>query len=200
MDVVQQVLCGKVNKNLVAKLNRWAARPWACAAWTDSLFQAATSWTPSCGHGGRDRPGERHPGRQRLLDGGYIPVVVHRGPWDGRSSSAYNINADTAAAQARHCPQGAKSWHPTDRCARACCGTPRRTRPPSSPRCKLTEVAGPTSPAGIIAGGMIPKIGVLRGCHRAAACTAAIILDGRVPHSILIEMLSDKGIGTMLWE
>ena len=128
------------------------------------------------------------------LDCGYIPVVstVALGI---DNDTAYNINADTAAAELAISLGAEKLILLTD--VRGVLKDPKDDSTLIS-QIRLNEVPGLLA-SGIIGGGMIPKIeccvnALERGVHRTH------ILDGRIPHSILTEMLSHKGIGTMLWE
>lgn len=128
------------------------------------------------------------------LNCGYIPVVstVALGI---DNDTAYNINADTAAAELAISLGAEKLILLTD--VRGVLKDPKDDSTLIS-QIRLNEVPGLLA-SGIIGGGMIPKIeccvnALERGVHRTH------ILDGRIPHSILTEMLSHKGIGTMLWE
>ena len=163
MDVVQQVLCGRVNKNLVATLNRLGGRALGLCGLDGALFQARLL-DERFGLVGEITKVDPTPVND-ALDNNYIPVVstVALGT---DAETSYNINADTAAA-------------------------------------KLAVALGALSqvPAlvreGVISGGMIPKVDCCVEAVRSGV-KSAIILDGRVPHSILIELLSNEGIGTML--
>ena len=128
------------------------------------------------------------------LAAGYIPVIstVALGI---DNDTAYNINADTAAAELAIALGAEKLILLTD-----VRGVLRDPKDDSTliPQIRLQDVPGLMA-SGIIGGGMIPKIqccvdAVEQGVHRTH------ILDGRIPHSILTEMLSHTGIGTMIWE
>ena len=127
-----------------------------------------------------------------LLDGGYIPVIATVGMDD--LGQAYNVNADTAAAQIAIALKAEKLVSMTD-----IAGLLRDKEDETTliPEVEVTEIEGYKS-AGIIAGGMIPKIGgmadaIYQGVHE------AVIIDGRVPHSILLELFSDRGSGTRFY-
>ncbi len=116
-----------------------------------------------------------------LLDSGYIPVIATVGMDD--LGQAYNVNADTAAAQIAIALKAEKLVSMTD-----IAGLLRDKEDESTliPEVEVSEIEGYKS-AGIIAGGMIPKIGgmadaIYQGVHE------AVIIDGRVPHSILLEL------------
>ena len=180
MEVVQQVLCGKVNKDLVATLNRMGGRALGLCGMDAGLFQAR-------------KLSERYGlvGEDALADG-YIPVVstLAQGV-DGET--AYNINADTAAAKLAVALHAEKLILLTD--------VRGLLRDPKNEETLIHVVELPEVPGlvkdGIIQGGMIPKVDCCVEAVRSGV-ERTHILDGRIPHSILIEMLSDEGIGTML--
>ena len=129
---------------------------------------------------------------ESLLDGGFIPVIATVGMDD--LGQAYNVNADTAAAQIAIALKAEKLVSMTD-----IAGLLRDKEDETTliPEVEVTEIEGYKS-AGIIAGGMIPKIGgmadaIYQGVHE------AVIIDGRVPHSILLELFSDRGSGTRFY-
>ena len=190
MEVVQQVLCGKVNKDLVATLNRMGGQALGLCGMDAGLFQAVQL---SEKYGLVGEITQVNPKVvQDALEGGYIPVVstVAQGT-DG--DTAYNINADTAAAKLAVALGAEKLVLLTD--------VRGLLRDPKDESTLIHSVGVSEIPGlikdGIISGGMIPKIdcaveAVRSGVH------STVILDGRIPHSILIELLSDDGAGTML--
>ena len=190
MEVVQSVLCGKVNKNLVAQLNRLGGQAIGLCGMDGQLFQAV-QLDPKYGLVGKITGVNPEPVENALMSG-YIPVVstVAQGM---DADTAYNINADTAAAQLAVALRAEKLILLTD-----IRGLLRDPHDEDTLIHVLHTYDVPELVAeGIISGGMIPKM---------ECCVDAIsggvervhILDGRIPHSILIELLSDKGIGTML--
>ena len=190
MDVVQSVLCGKVNKDLVARLNRLGGQAIGLCGMDGSLFQAVRL-DEKYGLVGRIIGVNPEPVENALLTG-FIPVVstVAQGM---DAETAYNINADTAAAKLAAALNAEKLILLTD-----VRGLLRNPKDESTliHVVRTGEVAELVE-EGVISGGMIPKM---------QCCVDAIdggvervhILDGRIPHSILIELLSDEGIGTML--
>ena len=190
MDVVQQVLCGKVNKDLVATLNRMGGRALGLCGMDAELFQAV-QLDEKYGLVG-EITGVDPKVVQDALAQGYIPVVstVAQGT-DG--NTAYNINADTAAAKLAVALGAEKLLLLTD--------VRGLLRDPADegtllPEVRLSQVPGLVKD-GVIKGGMIPKVdccveAVRNGVERAN------IQDGRVKHSILMELLSTAGVGTML--
>jgi len=190
MDIVQQVLCGRVNKNLVASLNLMGGKALGLCGLDGGLFQAVKK-DSRYGLVGQIQQVDIDP-VLGAIERGYIPVVstVAMGV-DGETS--YNINADTAAAKLAVALGAEKLILLTD-----VRGILRDPQDEGSliQMVRMSEVPSLIQ-AGIIQGGMIPKLeccaeAVQKGVNRAH------ILDGRVPHSILIELLSDQGIGTML--
>ena len=190
MDVVQSILCGKVNKNLVAQLNRLGGRAIGLCGMDGQLFQAE-QLDEKYGLVGKITGVNPDPVENALMNG-YIPVVstVAQGM---DADTAYNINADTAAAKLAEALHAEKLILLTD-----VRGLLRDPKDEETLIHVLHTYDVPELVAqGVISGGMIPKM---------QCCVDAInggvervhILDGRIPHSILIELLSDKGIGTML--
>ena len=181
MEVVQQVLCGKVNKDLVATLNSMGGRALGLCGMDADLFQAKKldEKYGLVGEMVQVDPAIVHD----ALSDGYIPVVstVAQGV-DGET--AYNINADTAAAKLAVALGAEKLILLTD--------VRGLLRDPADEDTLLPVVKD-----GVIKGGMIPKVDCCVEAVRSGV-KDAVILDGRIPHSILIELLSNEGIGTML--
>jgi acetylglutamate kinase len=190
IDIVQQVLCGRVNKNLVATLNRMGGKAMGLCGLDGGLFQAVKK-DARYGLVGQIERVDPDP-VLTALDRGYIPVVstVAMGI-DGETS--YNINADTAAAKLAVALGAEKLILLTD--------VRGILRDAKDEETLIRVVHMSEVPKlikeGIIKGGMIPKLECCVECVRSGV-SRAHILDGRVPHSILIEILSDQGIGTML--
>ena len=190
MDIVQQVLCGKVNKDLVATLNRRGGKAIGLCGMDAGLFQAR-QLDEKYGLVGEIVKVNPAPVRDSLKDG-YIPVVstVAQGV-DGEN--AYNINADMAAAKLAVALGAEKLILLTD---------VRGLLRDHGNEETLIHVVGLSDVPqlvreGVIQGGMIPKIECCVEAVRSGV-ERTHILDGRIPHSILIEMLSDEGIGTMI--
>ena len=190
MDVVQQVLCGKVNKDLVATLNRMGGRALGLCGMDAGLFQAR-KLDEKYGLVGEVVQVDPAVVNDALAVG-YIPVVstVAQGV-DGET--AYNINADTAAAKLAVALHAEKLILLTD--VRGLLRDPK-DEDTLIPEVGLSQVPGLVKD-GVIKGGMIPKVDCCVEAVRSGVKNT-IILDGRIPHSILIELLSDSGIGTML--
>ena len=190
MDIVQQVLCGKVNKNLVATLNNLGGRAVGLCGMDAGLFQAK-KLDEKYGLVGEITAVDPQ-AVEDCLEKGYIPVVstVAQGV-DGET--AYNINADTAAAKLSTALKAEKLILLTD--VRGLMMDPK-DESTLLPVVRLSQVPGLVKD-GVIKGGMIPKVDCCVEAVRSGVQNA-VILDGRIQHSILIELLSDEGIGTML--
>lgn len=190
VDVVQQVLCGRVNKNLVATLNRMGGRAMGLCGMDASLFEAKVK---DLKYGLVGEIVKVNPQVvQDCIDNGYIPVIstVAQGM---DAQTAYNINADTAASKLAVALKAEKLILLTD--------VRGLLQDPKDEETLIHVVHMSDVPmlkkSGIITGGMIPKVECCVEAVRSGV-KRSHILDGRIPHSILIEMLSDRGIGTML--
>ena len=194
MDVVQMVLCGKVNKNLVATLNRAGGQAVGLCGLDGGMLKAVRRQEDGVDYGLVGDVTEVDP--KVILDAihdGFIPVIstVAQG---SDAETSYNINADTAAAKIAVAVGAVKLILLTD-----IRGLLRDKNDEDTliSQVRLAEVPELVD-QGIISGGMIPKVdccvdAVEHGVKRTH------ILDGRIPHSILIEVLSHAGIGTMVW-
>ena len=193
MDIVQMVLCGKVNKNLVSAINRTGGRAIGLCGTDGSLFEAEKMLENGVDYGYVGNIVNVNPDIvSYALDGGYIPVVssVAQGI---DADVTYNINADTAASKLAIALGAEKLILLTD-----IAGLMLDPKDESTllPLVHLTEIPKLIK-NGVVKGGMIPKVdccveAVRQGVDRTT------ILDGRVPHSILIESFTDEGIGTMI--
>ena len=186
-DIVTQVLAGKVNKNLVKDINKAGGRAIGISG-LDSGLITASPLDPELGYVGNIV--DINPDViLDLLALGYIPVVSTIGA--DSEGNIYNINADTAAARIAGALDAMKFISMTD------IKGVLKDKNDDSTLMKFINVSELKSleKEGIIDGGMIPKV---------ACCVEAIrrgvkfvvIIDGRIPHSILIEMLTDDGAGT----
>lgn len=192
MDIVQQILCGKVNKDLVALIDEFGGKAVGISGMDSRLIEAVRRTDDDYGFVGDITAVNAQPIND-LLSAGYIPVVstVAAGA-DG--AKCYNINADTAAAQVAAALGAEKLIILTD-----VLGLLRDVNDPETliSKCRVSEVPVLVK-EGVISGGMIPKLqccveAVRRGVSRAH------ILDGRIEHSVLIELLTDAGVGTMIY-
>lgn len=191
IDIVQMVLCGKVNKDLVTLLQRKGGKALGLCGIDGGMLlaQKLTENGVDYGFVGEVTEVDTTP-ISVALKNGYIPVVATLAT--DENGQVYNINADTAAARIATTLGAEKLILLTD-----IKGLLRDKNDEDTiiPVVKVSEVPSLIR-QNIISGGMIPKIdccveAIRRGVNRAH------IIDGRTPHSILIEMLSDEGIGTM---
>lgn len=188
--IVQMVLAGKINKNLVNLLQNIGGKAIGLSGMDGGLIEAKPIDFENLGYVGEIT----NVNTQTILDvleKGYIPVVSTVGC--DKEGNVYNINADTAAAAIAGSLGAECLISMTD-----ICGILRDKDDPSTliPLINVSE-APQLMREGIISGGMIPKIeccieAIRRGVGK------VFVMDGRVPHSILIEILTDEGIGTML--
>jgi len=194
MEIVQQVLCGKVSKDLVSLIHEYGGRAMGLCGMDGRIIEAVKKTGDGFDYGlvGEITAVNDGPVRD-VLEAGYIPVIstVAAGA-DGEK--CYNINADTAAARIAAAMGAEKLIILTD-----VLGLMRDVNDQNSliSKCRVSEVPVLVK-EGVISGGMIPKIqccveAVRRGVNRAH------ILDGRIEHSVLIELLTDAGVGTMIY-
>ena len=189
VEIVQMVLAGKINKSLVGLLGAKGGRAVGLSGIDDRLITARRK-DEKLGFVGEVTKINAVPVTD-LMEKGYIPVISTIGC--GEDGTVYNINGDTAAA----CIAGALGAERlilmTD-----IAGILRDPKDPSTLIPAMTvEEAATLFADGVISGGMIPKV---ECCVRAISegVSKAIIMDGRVPHSILMELLTDEGAGTMV--
>lgn len=192
MDIVQMVLAGKVNKSLVQCLSEHSGKALGLCGLDGKMLMADKLATADdLGFVGEIR--EVNPKIiNDTIDSGYVPIIsTIAGGYDG---NVYNINADVAAARIAAKLGACKLILMTD-----IRGLLKDKDDESTliPVVNVSEVPM-LKKSGIISGGMIPKIdccveAVRRGVKRAH------IIDGRIEHSILIELFSDEGIGTMFY-
>ena len=188
-EIVQMVLAGKVNKGLVNLLGTKGGRAMGISGVDGRLIQAEMR-DPRLGYVGRITGVNVEPIFD-LLDHGYIPVVSTVGC--DAEGNIYNVNADTAAAFIAGAIRAECLISMTD-----IAGVLRdRNDPASLIPCIDIEEAHELFESGVIAGGMIPKV---ECCIEAIehGVKQVIIMDGRIPHAILIETLTDEGAGTMV--
>ena len=188
VDIVQMVLAGKINKNLVNLLeNKGGKAIGLCGI--DGHMIKAEPVNEKLGFVGEITDVNVEPILD-VLEKGYIPVISTVG-YDEHDNT-YNINADTAASRIAGALKAESLISMTD-----IAGILRDKDDPSTLISKVYVSDAPRLVReGIISGGMIPKVNccieaIRRGVHK------VFIIDGRIPHSILIEVLTDEGIGTM---
>ena len=188
VEVAQMVLSGKINKSLVNLIQNMGGRALGLSGVDGHMIEAKVK-DERLGFVGEITNVDVQPIHD-VIDKGYIPVVSTIGC--DKDGNIYNINADTAAAKIAGELNAEALISMTD-----ISGILRDKNDPSTLISQITvEEAPKLIEEGIINGGMIPKVeccvnAINWGVHR------VFIIDGRVSHSILIETLTDEGIGTM---
>ena len=189
VDIVQMVLAGKINKTLVNLLEMKGGQAMGISGMDGRLIEAEIK-DERLGYVGEITNINIQPVTD-LLEKGYIPVISTLGC--DREGNAYNINGDTAAARVAGALTAERLIMLSD--------IPGLLRDKDDPATLIPELsvaeAGQLRREGVISGGMIPKMeccveAIRRGVKK------VIIMDGRVPHSILMELLTDEGAGTMV--
>ena len=188
VEIVQMVLAGKVNKNLVNLLQNKGGKAIGLCGIDGHMIEAKTA-DKRLGFVGEITNVNVEPVLD-VLEKGYIPVVSTIGC--DQEGNVYNINADTVAARLAGELKAESLISMTD-----IVGLLRDKDDPSTliPKVYVSD-APKLVRDGVISGGMIPKVNccieaIRRGVHK------VFIIDGRIPHSILIETLTDEGVGTM---
>ena len=184
------VLLGKVNKDIVGRLNRHGQPAIGLSGDDGRLFLCERTTAPD----GEDvgfvgRITRVNTDVLRHIADDYIPVIASVGT--DRQGNSYNINADEAAGAVARALRAYKVLFLTD--------VSGWLRDPSNPLSRISQATAQEVEDALaeIAGGMRPK---LQACVESihGGVTAAHIVDGRVPHSILLELFTDEGIGTKI--
>jgi acetylglutamate kinase len=190
VEVAKMVLVGKVNKDIVGRLNRHGQPAVGLSGDDGQLFRVATIEGP----GGEDIG---YVGRIERVNSGviehiaedYIPVIASIGA--DRSGRSHNVNADEAAAAVARALGAYKIMFLTD--------VPGWLRDPADPASVISETGADEVEAALeaVGGGMRPK---LQACLDAihGGVSFAHIVDGRMPHSVLLELFTDAGQGTKI--
>ena len=189
VEIVQMVLAGKVNKTLVNLLNMKGGRAVGVSGIDGGIIEA-TMKDEALGYVGEITKIRTKPILD-LLENGYIPVVSTVA--GDKQGNTYNINGDTAAARIAGALNAERLIMMTD-----IAGILMDKDDPSTLIPHITvEEAKRLYDSSVISGGMIPKVDC---CIEALehGVQNVIIMDGRIPHSILMELLTDEGAGTMV--
>ena len=187
-EIVQMILAGKINKSLVAKLDNLGGRAMGICGMDGGLIKARMI-DERLGYVGEIVSINPQPIHD-LLEKGYIPVVSTIGC--DETGHVYNINADTAAAAIAASLKAESLISMTD--------TSGLLMDAKNPDTLIHRIdlkgAEKLKEDGVISGGMIPKIDC---CIRAIreGVRKVFIIDGRIPHALLMETLTDEGLGTM---
>ncbi len=187
-EIAMMVLAGKINKNLVNLINKFGAKALGLCG-LDSQMIRAEKLDEKLGFVGKITHINEDPILD-VLNMGYIPVIATVGYDD--EGNVYNINADTAAARIAGKLRAEALISMTD--------IDGLLRDKDDPTSLIHEINASEAPQlmreGIVSGGMIPKVeccieAIRRGVKK------VFIINGKIPHSILIETMTDEGIGTM---
>jgi acetylglutamate kinase len=190
VEIAKMVLIGKVNKDIVARLNRHGQSSIGLSGDDGRLFLCERTSAPD----GEDVGFVGRITRVNIdvlkhIADDYIPVIASVG--SDREGHSYNINADEAAGAVARALRAYKVLFLTD--------VTGWLRDPSNPLSRISQATAQEVEDALtdIAGGMRPK---LQACVESihGGVTAAHIIDGRVPHSILLELFTDEGIGTKI--
>ena len=191
MEIVQMVLTGKLNKDIVGLLLQEGGK---------AVDKRGKEYELEINKDGTDlgfvgEVTEVHPEIvSSMLEQGFIPVISTVALGENGDNNRYNINADTAAAKIAVALRAEKFIQLTN--------VSGVLKDINDPKSLITRIPATNVPhlieSGVIAGGMIPKVECCMIASKGGVPRTHII-DGRVPHSLLIEMFSDRGIGTMIY-
>lgn len=190
MDVVEMVLVGRVNKELVSLINRAGGNAIGLCGKDGSMIKARPVDEEDVGFVGEVATVDPKL-VETLVNSGYVPVISSVAADD--EGQAHNINADTVAGEIAAALGAEKLILLTDTP-----GILRDYKDSSTLIYKLDiQTARGLINEGVVSGGMIPKVGC---CVRSLAqgVRAAHIIDGRIPHALLLEIFTDDGIGSMI--
>jgi acetylglutamate kinase len=190
MEVVEMVLVGRVNKELVSLINQAGGQAVGLCGKDANLITARPIDQADVGFVG-EVAGINTNLLESLLENGYVPVVSSVAA--DETGQAYNINADTVAGELAAALGAEKMILLTDTA-----GILQNYKDPSTLLTKLDiQQARELIREGVVGGGMIPKVSC---CVRSLAqgVRAAHIIDGRIPHALLLEIFTDAGIGSMI--
>ena len=190
MDIVQQVLCGKVNKDLVSTISRTGNLCVGLCGIDGALFQAK-QLDPELGLVGKLTKVDPVL-VQDALDAGYIPVIASVAQGTDQDT-LYNVSADTAASKLAVALGAERLLLLTNQ--------RRILAKPGEESSLIPELQLSQVPAlvkdGVISGDMIARVDCCVEAARSGV-KSSTVLDGTIPHAILLELLSDAGVGTML--
>lgn len=189
VDIVQMVLAGKVNKTLVGLLETKGGKALGLSGMDGRLIECVPK-DERLGYVGEIENVNIQP-VEDLLSKGYIPVVSTLGC--DREGNTYNINGDTAAAHIAGALKAERLIMMTDVAGVLMDKDDPSTLVPQLTVSQAQELKG----RNVISGGMIPKVDCCIEAIRAGV-KHVVMMDGRVPHSILMELLTDEGAGTMV--
>lgn len=193
IGVVEMVLAGRINKEIVTLISKAGGNPVGLSGKDGNLLHARKIKTEDGSDLGfvGEITGVHYKIINVLCDAGMIPVIAPIAT--DAQGQTWNVNADTAAGEIAAALQAEKLVFLTD--------TPGLLRDPSDPSSLIHQLCHKEiielTRKGVIAGGMIPKV---EACLKALdyGVVKTHIIDGRVPHSLLLEIFTDKGMGTLV--
>ena len=189
VDVAKMVLLGKVNKDIVARINRYGQLAVGVSGDDGGLFRVSKAMPDDKDIGFVGKVDHVNTGLLDHIRDDYISVIASVG--SDRSGQSYNINADEAAGAVAHALAASKTIFLTD--------VPGWLRDPDVPDSLVTQATTAEVEAALpqIEGGMKPKLAACVNAIRGGGNSASIV-DGRVPHGLLLELFTDEGFGTQI--
>jgi acetylglutamate kinase len=189
VDVAKMVLIGKVNKDIVARINRYGQAAVGISGDDGNLFRVSKTMPDEQDIGFVGKVDHVNTGLLDHIRDDYISVIASVG--SDRSGQSFNINADEAAGAVAHALGASKTIFLTD-----VAGWLRDPEDPSSlVTAATTDEVERQLPE--VSGGMKPKLAACINAIRGGGNSASIV-DGRVPHSLLLELFTDEGFGTQI--
>ncbi|MGB0873236.1 MAG: acetylglutamate kinase [Solirubrobacterales bacterium] len=189
VDVAKMVLIGKVNKDIVARINRYGQLAVGISGDDGGLFRVSKSMPDERDIGFVGKVDHVNTGLLDHIRDDYISVIASVG--SDRTGQSYNINADEAAGAVAHALGAAKTIFLTD-----VVGWLRDANDPDSLISQTTTDEVEKALASVD-GGMKPKLAACVSAIRGGGSSASIV-DGRVPHGLLLELFTDEGFGTQI--
>lgn len=189
VDVAKMVLIGKVNKDIVARINRYGQLAVGVSGDDGGLFRVSKSMPDDKDIGFVGKVDHVNTGLLDHIRDDYISVIASVG--SDRNGQSYNINADEAAGAVAHALGATKTIFLTD--------VAGWLRDPSDPDSLITQTTTDEVEAALesVEGGMKPKLQACVDAIRGGGASASIV-DGRVPHGLLLELFTDEGFGTQI--
>lgn len=189
VDVAKMVLIGKVNKDIVARINRYGQLAVGVSGDDGGLFRVSKSMPDDKDIGFVGKVDHVNTGLLDHIRDDYISVIASVG--SDRNGQSYNINADEAAGAVAHALGATKTIFLTD--------VAGWLRDPAEPGSLITQTTTDEVEAALetVEGGMKPKLQACVDAIRGGGASASIV-DGRVPHGLLLELFTDEGFGTQI--
>lgn len=189
VDVAKMVLIGKVNKDIVGRINRFGQLAVGVSGDDGGLFRVSKSMPDNKDLGFVGKVDHVNTGLLDHIRDDYISVIASVG--SDRNGQSYNINADEAAGAVAHALGATKTIFLTD--------VAGWLRDPDDPGSLITQTTTDDVERALadVDGGMKPKLQACVSAIRGGGASASIV-DGRVPHGLLLELFTDEGFGTQI--